>query len=72
LAREAAGDELLRWAKAWISNQGLPDFESWHLSTAFKAAQSMHPAVRDLYNGGVVTAEALRDIFPVLDDIHVF
>jgi len=43
---------------------GLPDFESWHLSTAFKAAQAMHQSVAACYNGGPLTAEALTDIFP--------
>jgi hypothetical protein len=71
-SREMAGAELLVWGRQWILNQGLPNFESWHLSTAFRAAQSMHPATANLYNGGMVTPEALRDIFPVLDDLHVF
>ena len=63
-AREMAGAELLMWSKQWILNQGLPNLESWHLSTAFRAAQAMHPTVSDLYNGGVVSAEAFIDIFP--------
>lgn len=63
LARKAAGEWLDRETRALIDKRGLHGAVADNYGAMLREAMSENPEVAALYNGGRVTAEALRTIY---------
>lgn len=63
---KAAGEKLDGLARAEIDISGMTGFKSENYPQAFDAARRKYPALTEIYSGGRITMQGLKDLLPHL------